>query len=89
MKEILLGKYETAFMNIAGKKYLFCGTNLAFDEWIENSLLTTFENMAERVGVKEIDYDKYLDAIKYITEFMIKTFEENENVNVIYQYEEY
>lgn len=89
MKEILLGKYETAFMNIAGKKYLFCGTDLAFDEEIENSLLTIFENMAKKVGVEEVDYDKYLDAIKYITEFMIKTFEENENVNVIYQYEEY
>lgn len=89
MKEILLGKYETAFMNIAGKKYLFCGTDLAFDEEIENSLLTIFENMAKKVDVEEVDYDEYLDAIKYITEFMIKTFEENENVNVIYQCEEY
>lgn len=89
MNEILLGKTETTLLKLGNKRYLICGTPLAFDEEIEVALEDLFLRMLAKIGVEEIDYDKYVDTIKSVTEAMIDAFKENEEVEILYQSEEF
>lgn len=89
MNEILLGKTETTLLRLGNKKYLLCGTPLAFDEEIEVALEDLFLRMLAKIGKDDIDYDNYVDTIKSITEAMIDAFKENEGVEILYQSEEF
>ena len=89
MNEILLGKTETTLLKLGNKKYLICGTPLAFDEEIEVALENMFMCMLAKIGKYEIDYDEYVDTIKSVTEAMIDAFKENDEVEILYQSEEF
>lgn len=89
MNEILLGKTETTLLRLGNKKYLLCGTPLAFDEEIEVALEDMFLRMLVKIGVEEINYDKYVNTIKNVTEVMMDAFKENEGVEILYQSEEF
>lgn len=89
MNEILLGKTETTLLRLGNKKYLLCGTPLAFDEEIEVALEDLFLRMLAKIGKDDIDYDNYVDTIKSVTEAMIDAFKENEGVEILYQSEEF
>jgi hypothetical protein len=77
-----LGKCETQAVEVDGKKYLLCGTCLAYEDELCDKVFETFKLLGEIFG-QTVTWDDFSDDISEIRDMFLEKFEKTTNSEVV------
>ncbi len=82
------GKRETQTVEVDGKKYLLCGTCLAYEDDLCDKVFETFKMLGEMFG-QTVTWDDFSDDISEIRDLFLKKFEETTDSEIVIGSTEY
>ena len=83
-----LGPHETMTVEVEGKKYLLCGTCLAYEDDLCDKVFETFKLLGEVFG-QIVTWDDFSDDISEIRDMFLEKFEKTTNSELVIGSTEY
>ncbi len=87
-KAARLGKRETQTVEVEGKKYLLCGTCLAYEDDLCDKVFETFKLLGEIFG-QTVTWDDFSDDISEIRDMFLEKFEKTTDSQLVIGSTEY
>lgn len=83
-----LGKHESETVEVDGKKYYLCGTDLVYEDELCDKVRDAYKLLADIFGV-ELDEDDLENAVSEVRDEVLTRFEKITNGEVIWGSNEY